>query len=307
MAPATTIRDLRSGGFCWVGCRELAAIKRTFTGKERTTALGIYLALTELANEARAQSFQASRTAIAGEAGVSPRTLDRYAEVFVELGLLAVERHVDERGQGPNIWSLLDVPEVSAANSTPPSSEAASNCEAHAGASDGGEEEEPPRPPEPNPVDAVWATYVEVMKPRRTVAGEEERRLIRDALKVATVVECRGAIRGCRASAFHMGENDRRKPYNRLSHILKGKRGTRTTREQIDLFLDIADRTGGLAGPSASAAKVSKAKDEVLAALAHPSDERVVKRGASAREWLMEHGWRIETVDGRTRFQREGA
>jgi hypothetical protein len=41
---------------------------------------------------------------------------------------------------------------------------------------------------EPDPVDAVWATYVEVMGPRKKDLDPGGRPVIKDALKVATVV-----------------------------------------------------------------------------------------------------------------------
>lgn len=86
---------------------------------------------------------------------------------------------------------------------------------------------------------AVWACYVETMTPRRTDMFPEERKLIQNALKVASVEECRQAIVGCSRSAFHMGDNERKRKYNRLSQILKGRQGKETTRERIDYFIDI--------------------------------------------------------------------
>lgn len=146
-------------------------------------------------------------------------------------------------------------------------------------------------PAPPDPIETVWAHYVAVMKPRNKVLDSQARAVIRDALKVATVVECCDAISGCKASAFHMGQNDRARKYNRLSQILKGKRGGRTTREQIDFFLDIAERAGARVGlqsavTSADPAKISRCKQAVLDARAYPGDGLVVSRGEDAARWL---------------------
>lgn len=147
-----------------------------------------------------------------------------------------------------------------------------------------------------DPVKEVWDHYVAVMKPRNAGLDPQARAIIRDALKVATLSECKRAIDGCKASPFHMGENDRRKKYNRLSQILKGKRGGKTTREQIDMFLETAENAGLPSGvTSADPARVNQAKRDVLDAFDFPGDEHVVRRGEASRQWLMEQGFTIGT------------
>lgn len=147
------------------------------------------------------------------------------------------------------------------------------------------------------------------MQPRHQGLDAESRKVIREALKVATVSECQRAIDGCRSSDFHMGKNDRGRRYNALSQILKGKRGGRTTRENIDFFLDLAQKAGLQSGvPSALNEKVRRAKRAVLDAAEFPGDEQVAERGRQAEAWLVEQGWRIEKVDGETpRFVEPGA
>jgi len=174
----------------------------------------------------------------------------------------------------------------------------------------GGVGEESKTTPEPDPVDAVWTTYVETMRPRKKDLDAGGRRVIRDALKVATVVECQRAILGCSKSDWHMGRDPRTngKSYRQLSQILKGKRGGRTTREQIDLFLEIADRSGLTTGrvPSADTAKVAAAKRDVLTAWEFPGDEHSVAQAAESERWLAEHGVSTERDDdGRPRFRWE--
>jgi hypothetical protein len=150
-----------------------------------------------------------------------------------------------------------------------------------------------------DPVAEVWAHYCRVMEPRHQGLDAESRKIIRDALKVATVAECKRAIDGCRSSEFHMGKNDRARRYNSLSQILKGKRGGRTTREQVDFFIDLAQRAGLQPGvPSGRNERVRRAKRAVLDAAEFPGDERVAEHGRQAEAWLVEQGWRIEKDEG---------
>jgi hypothetical protein len=149
----------------------------------------------------------------------------------------------------------------------------------------------PSEPPAPDPIDVVWARYVEVMKPRKRELDPQGRKVIRDALAVASPEECCDAIEGCKASSFHMGQNEKRRKYNGLSQILKGKQGKRTTREQIDFFLDIADRAGVRSRlqsgvTSADPSKISRCKRLVLDALEMPGSPQVVSQGEEAARWL---------------------
>jgi DNA-binding transcriptional ArsR family regulator len=152
-----------------------------------------------------------------------------------------------------------------------------------------GPEEDGSTPPT-SPRDIVWAHYVAVMAPRRAELDPEGAKIIDEALRVATVDECCGAIDGCAASPFHMGENDRRKKYNALSQILRGRRPggaapPRTTRETIDFFLDKAPAHGAPKS-SATPAEISAAKRAVLDGITYPGDEHVARRGEEAKEWL---------------------
>lgn len=159
------------------------------------------------------------------------------------------------------------------------------------------------------PIEAVWTHYVAVMQPRSTTLDAEGRRLIREALKVADVAECCQAIDGCFASDFHMKRGrfkDRPGPkHNALSKIIKGKRGGRTSREQIDFFVEIAEKAGVGAGvTSADPAKVRQEQVHVRTGLAPGATEHLRTRGKEAATWLAQHG--IETlVDdrGAVRFE----
>lgn len=145
----------------------------------------------------------------------------------------------------------------------------------------------------------VWAHYVEVMKPRNKQLDAEGRKIILEALKVATVDECKRAIDGCAASTYHMGQNGRQRKYNRLSQILKARRAGQfgqgqTTRERIDFFLDLADKSGLPSGlTSADPARVLQAKREVMDAWEYPGNEDAVARGEEAAAWLEQQGIRV--------------
>lgn len=146
----------------------------------------------------------------------------------------------------------------------------------------------------PSPAEEVWATYVAVIKPRRTDLTPDDRQTIGTALKVATVAQCQRAIAGCAASDWHMGRDPQTagKSYKQLSQILKGKRGGRTTREQIEFFADIADAGGvGSEGvESIDRTKLSRHKAAVITAWEYPADDRAAAAGDVAREWLKANG-----------------
>jgi hypothetical protein len=150
----------------------------------------------------------------------------------------------------------------------------------------------------PSPAAEVWATYVETMRPRRQALDPASRRIINDALKVASVPECQRAIAGCAASDWHMGRDPQTggRSYKQLSQILKGKRGGRTTREQIDMFIELADEAGVASEgvQSVDPVKLSRCKLAVMTAWEFPADERAAAAGDEARQWLEQHGVVVE-------------
>lgn len=160
------------------------------------------------------------------------------------------------------------------------------------------------------PIETVWRHYVAVMKPRGgrlEVVPDQESRIIRDALKVATVEECKRAVDGCFGSDFHMkrGQYARRegRRYASLSHILRGKQGIRTTREQIDLFLDIVGKSGMQSRVSSEdAVRLRQARQAIRDAAEFPGDEHVVDRGRRAEAWLIEQGWTVDRMGEQITF-----
>lgn len=149
----------------------------------------------------------------------------------------------------------------------------------------------------------VWDEYVAVHGPRDKALHPQEAQMIRSALRVATVSECKLAIRGNKESGFHQGENERGKKYNRLSHILKGKQGKRTLRENIDMFIEVVESARH--GVSAEeATKITRAKREVQVAADMPESVAAQERGQRARVFLMKHGWSVvDDENGRPQFE----
>ena len=111
------MKDRRRPPFCYQTIACTAAIRAALAGKELNTALGIYQSMTELANQhhtadGRAQTFAATRRELAEFAGVGKSTLDRYVTIFEDLGVVEVERRMNDDGTNlPNVWALIDAPE----------------------------------------------------------------------------------------------------------------------------------------------------------------------------------------------------
>jgi hypothetical protein len=154
----------------------------------------------------------------------------------------------------------------------------------------------PPEEPQEQPVEDVWQTYVRVMNPRRKALDPEERKIIRDALKVATADECKAAIVKCSQSGFHMGQNDRGRKYNSIRQILKGKRGTRTTREQIDFMLSLK---GSGDVPSVPRETLHRWMQQMQTRATYPGNALAEQQGAEAEAKLREHGIEATWVEDR--------
>lgn len=100
--------------FCYQTLDALAALREAFSGRELTTALAIYVGLTELANEKRhaggRSGFKAEQKDVAAYSGASVRTISDYAPRLVAAGVLELE---DDPG-GAYGWRLCE-PGTSAA------------------------------------------------------------------------------------------------------------------------------------------------------------------------------------------------
>lgn len=274
----------------------------------------VLLALANYADPNGERIFPSVPT-IARQTGYDDRTVQRVRKRLLDSGVI-------EEVEGPRSVRQFRIPALSTPGAAPPGAESPPRRSTPGTESPppgtappppgtappnplvnhqekGQEEERGLRPPKKRrPVDDVWAHYVAVMRPRRVELDRESRSIITAALRVASAQECKDAIDGCAASDWHMGRDPRTggKKYNALSQILKGKRPSergpgRTTREQIDLFLDVAAGSGaGTGATSADAARVRSAKREVLDAAEFPGDPVVVRRGEEAAAWLAQHG-----------------
>jgi hypothetical protein len=111
------VRDLRTG-FVLQTLPALNGLRARFDGRREedgaklslSTALGIYVVLTELANEMRGDDFHASVAHIAKMAGSSAPTVRKYLAVYVEMELLIVERVTSHSGDEPSHYALVDLP-----------------------------------------------------------------------------------------------------------------------------------------------------------------------------------------------------
>lgn len=144
-------------------------------------------------------------------------------------------------------------------------------------------------------VSEVLACYDQTFRPQDW--GEDDRREVRAALQIATVEQLKKAILGNKASDYHQGANEKRKKYNTLSHIIRGKQGRKSRREQIHYFIEIYEKaraTRGTVKSNVDAALVSTRKEEVRRAHRLSHDSEAAERGRRAEQWLAEQG--IETT-----------
>lgn len=250
------MRDQRRVAWCWQSVGALGAIRSILEGKERTTALAIYLAMTEIANEQRAvdEPFRATRAAIAERAGVTKRTLDRYADIFEKLGLLeVVRRRLGDRNL-PNEWALLEPPDVSLA--APPSGV---GCTGVAQPTTGGgaandtrsqavpqEELQEGRAVSLDVAERVYAHYV-AGKPDAKFKRPDPsaRRYVEQALTAGfEEADLIAAVDGLLASDFH-----RQRGLQTFSVIFKTGPGTESFRDRIEGFIARAPKSPGGATP----------------------------------------------------------
>lgn len=293
------MRDIRKAPFCWQSVLATRMLRRRFEGKERTTALAIYQALTEVANEKREQSFRASRAQIADYAGVSKPTLDRYAGLFTEMGLLTVARQKKGAENLPNLWTLVEpVDEVakpvdrggSKANRPPiqqPTLVEGPDATTEPDSSLLSE----PNSQERDPVDRVFAVWVDLEKPKNPALTPSRKRMIEKALKEADAEECIMALLGRRA---WLDANRGADAKLELSSVFQSRPGGSPLREQIDFYISQAPvnqtalQPSGF--PSASKSRIDAEIATVREASDDPNSYQLQKLAERSVEWLREHG-----------------
>jgi hypothetical protein len=105
------VKDRRRFPFCLQEHRAVELIHANWSGRERTTALAIYQAMTYLASvhyrDGGRDGFAATRAEIAEKAGSKPATVDVYSRAFVAIGILVIERRQTEKGRDlASVWVL---------------------------------------------------------------------------------------------------------------------------------------------------------------------------------------------------------
>lgn len=112
--PDGHVLDRRRAPFCFQTHDALETLRDSgmFAGARLTTALAVYLVLTEAANRiggaGARNGFTATRPELADLAGISVDTLDRYVADFVKVGLVEVVRRRVEGVNLPNQWVLSE-------------------------------------------------------------------------------------------------------------------------------------------------------------------------------------------------------
>jgi hypothetical protein len=106
------IQDRRRAPFFYQTQPAIDCIRATVSGGRRSTALAVYLVLTESANrnggEKARDGFSEKRSAIAALVGCSLRTLDRAVSDLEEAGVLEVARRNEGGAHLPNRWIIID-------------------------------------------------------------------------------------------------------------------------------------------------------------------------------------------------------
>ena len=110
-----SVRDHRKTSWCWQEKAALRLLRAHYDGerlKQRSTALAVYLALTEAASNQYSQGHvEVIQMGIAEMTGTSRSTVKRYLSEFEDIGLIAVERRKLDTGTSlPNIYALLTPP-----------------------------------------------------------------------------------------------------------------------------------------------------------------------------------------------------
>lgn len=126
---------------------------------------------------------------------------------------------------------------------------------------------------------------------------------MRNALAVRPEEVCAQAIEGLAKSAFHNGDNDRRKKYLGIRYALKGNQQTgETADERIDKMAGVAASSSDnlLVGiPSAGRDMIRDRQRQVEDMLMHPGDGNKQARGKGSETYLRRQwGLRARVEDG---------
>ncbi|RJO58948.1 hypothetical protein C4546_05100 [Candidatus Parcubacteria bacterium] len=82
-------------------------LRKHYSGKKRTTAIAIYVTLSEMASNANSETFKSYYSQIGEMAGKSSSTIKRYCNDFIKLTILEKKNHKKGKHNLANQWSLL--------------------------------------------------------------------------------------------------------------------------------------------------------------------------------------------------------
>lgn len=104
-------RELKKGtAFCWQDKKILKFLrKKAYKGQRLTTAIAIYVSLTEIAsnnNEKKNDGFPAYYSQIGEKVGKSSSTAKRYCNDFIKFGILSKRNKKKGKINLANIWIL---------------------------------------------------------------------------------------------------------------------------------------------------------------------------------------------------------
>lgn len=104
--PASQTRTTKDGPWCWQSKDARCVIRVAFDASNNVaSALGVYDALTEIASDEQAETFETTHAWVQGKSGVSVSTIKKHLSRFAELGLLSIT----PRHNAASIYSLLPV------------------------------------------------------------------------------------------------------------------------------------------------------------------------------------------------------
>jgi hypothetical protein len=145
----------------------------------------------------------------------------------------------------------------------------------------------------------VWTYYVEKFNATRQVLDSKRKTIIRNALKVRSLDECKRAIDGLYVSEHHNGgPHGTGKKYLGIQYALKG-RGDNSTDTWIDHMIDVADAHGGISGVHGS---LPRDHPRILRNLEYVryawKNQAEKQRGREGLNKLREYGYNVKLLEG---------
>ena len=106
---APALREIKAAPFCWQHKAALRLIRDSFDAEKTVaSAIGVYVALTEIASDAISESFTTTHGWIAQKSGLSPRTVEARLPGLVQVCLVRISTPALKC---PSTYQLLPVPQ----------------------------------------------------------------------------------------------------------------------------------------------------------------------------------------------------